>query len=145
MVAPARVHVLPGSTAPTTAPWVTFHTLSMPLRRRRASTRKRLHGFAFGETQITDWRRCRGDLPGIRRRAVCRRPVALVNGQRAKTPPALSNTAPLTHAASALTTGSAYASVLPLPVGAATHRSCAVLSPPPECSHTTAWTGNSSL
>ncbi len=83
------------------------------------------------------------DTTAVPERQTIRRP--LVNGQRGITRPPFPCSAALTHAARALTTGSAYASVLPLPVGAATHRSCAVLSPPPECSHTTAWTGNSSL
>ena len=40
--------------------------------------------------------------------------------------------------------GSAYASVLPEPVGALMHRSCAALAPPAVCAQAAACTGNSS-
>jgi hypothetical protein len=52
---------------------------------------------------------------------------------------------PAAHFARALTTGRAYASVLPEPVGAAMHRSWAQLRPPASSLHTDDWTGKSSL
>jgi hypothetical protein len=44
-----------------------------------------------------------------------------------------------------LSRGRRYASVLPLPVGADTQTSCAVLRPPANSLHTAAWTGKSSV
>lgn len=52
---------------------------------------------------------------------------------------------PVTHLpAIAFKTGSAYASVLPLPVGAQIHMSCAALCPPARPRHTAVCTGKSS-
>jgi len=47
-------------------------------------------------------------------------------------------------AAAQVRRGRAYASVLPLPVGAQMQASCAVLAPPASSRQTAAWTGNSS-